>query len=224
MVISMENTASLKDLYQAARSSFSATLLSLKHGFPPTVLKESTEITLNDAGVRDKDRIIVSIHDDNNNNQNQNTATTATTKRTSSKRAAAKAATESFGHVIRAQDQLMRQQSNTNKKKAPAKRKRPATSASNANRNLAKLPGRRLQDGAAVGGTSNRSTKKSKSSNTFKNEEDVSVALMNALNKSGGGKVGQVLRGAMKSAIANRYEASRAVCKVAAVQSKQYTI
>jgi hypothetical protein len=57
--------------------------------------------------------------------------------------------------------------------------------------------------------------------------EDVSVALMGALNGNaggGGGKVGQVLRGAMRNAISNSYEASRAVVKVSSLASQNYTI
>jgi len=45
---------------------------------------------------------------------------------------------------------------------------------------------------------------------------------MNALDGGGGGKVGQVLRGAMRSAIARQYDATRAVTRVSAVQAGKY--
>lgn len=226
-IVSIDKNASLQQLYELARSSFS-TRVSLKHGFPPQSLQDSPTITLPQAGIQDKDRIIVNLVDKN--------ASKAPPIITRTQRAAAKAASDSFGEVIRAQDKLLMQESNDKS----SKRKQASTFNDNKNKkkksksltlsNFASLPaGRRLQDGSAAVASPpsrlKRSKKTSSGGSTLKNEEDVSVALMNALNGgNGGGKVGQVLRGAMKSAITNRYAASRAVSKVSAVQSKQYTI
>jgi hypothetical protein len=64
-----------------------------------------------------------------------------------------------------------------------------------------------------------------RSVNTIKTEGDVSEALMGALlHKKSGGKVGQVLRGAMRNAISNSYEASRALVKVSSVASRNFAI
>lgn len=221
-MISIQRDASLSLLYQEARSKFtSSTTVSLKHGFPPRVLEDSPDTTLKQAGLQNQDRILVVVTTENDGNNN--TTTIPAKKKRPSQRASAKAASESFGEVIRAQDMLMRGESGKKKSSsstagATNKRKRPAKH----NNRATKLSGRRLQDGATVGG----GTKKPrKPPNSLKNEQDVSMALLNALNGSGGGgKVGAILRAGMRNAISNSYEASRAVQKVAAIHSNQYNI
>ena len=59
----------------------------------------------------------------------------------------------------------------------------------------------------------------------FSNTEDVSFALLNALQGGGGGgNVGKVLRGAMRNAISRQYDSTRAVTRVSAVHAGKYDI
>jgi hypothetical protein len=244
-VISIAQDASIHDLYEMARHAFASSavhVVELKHGFPPRVMLQDSTVTLETLNVVDKDRIQVVLVE-------QPTNTTTTDKTTSSsssssapkrpQRTAAKAATDAFGDVIRAQDALLNEQSGSQK------RKRNTTTSSSSskpnltsyNNNRPRQPtiaghGRRLADGVVVGRAPSPPPprKKTRNKNVMKSTEDVSVALMGALNGNtgggggGGGKVGQVLRGAMRNAISNSYEASRAVVKVSCLASQNYTI
>jgi hypothetical protein len=281
-VISMDAHSSLNELYAVARSTFrypdSGDRIVLQHGFPPTALPpeddDATNRTLAHVGIQDQDRIAVVVvvgvgvtSPKTNDNHNNVVAPPPTTTRTRPlQRAAARAAADSFGDVIRAQDQLLQQQQQQQQQREHSKKRRALSAgrSSARTRKSSKLAaadhhggdagdtgdGRRLRDGkklvvttttSAASAANQKRTKKSSSSrNAFQNEEDVSMALLNALNHNNNNnktlsassssssnnnkKVGQVLRGAMKRAIANRYEASRAVSKVTAVQSNQYTI
>ena len=234
-IVSLPKDATVEDLYQVAQSAFENNHnIQLKHGFPPRILEcNSNNTTLESINVRHMDRIqvIVNVEEKQETNKTSSKKKKASSSEPPSRprqqRAAAKAATESFGDVIRAQDKLMKEQ-----QRAKAKRKRTTTMSSTTSTprkqpkqpNLARLPGgRRLADGAAVESPST-TRKPSKHDPKFKSEQDVSEALLTALNHGGGGKVGHVLRGAMRNAVTKSYEASRALVKVAAVQSRNYTI
>jgi hypothetical protein len=270
-VISMDAHSSLNELYAVARSTFrypDSDRIVLQHGFPPTALPPEDDDaaanrTLAHVGIQDQDRIAVvvvgvgGVTSPKTRDNHNNVVPPPPTRTRPLQRAAARAATDSFGDVIRAQDQLLQQQ----QQQREHSKKRRALSAGRSSartRKSSKLAaadhhggagdGRRLRDGkklvvtTTTASANQKRAKKSSSSrnNAFQNEEDVSMALLNALNHNNNNKtlsasssssssnnnkkVGQVLRGAMKRAIANRYEASRAVSKVTAVQSNQYTI
>ena len=156
------------------------------------------------------------------------TTTTASTKVSNqrSQRAAAKAATESFASSIRVQEEQ------TIQRRPTTKTKPKSTSTTRAFTTLP--PGRRLVDGDTImrkktniNTTNNNSRRKNQSSSapTFRQESDISTALLTALQSGGGrGKVGQVLRTVMSSALSSSYQATRAVVRIAAVQANQYTI
>jgi hypothetical protein len=121
-VISIAQDASIHDLYEMARHAFaSSAVVELKHGFPPRVMLQDSTVTLETLNVVDTDRIQVVLVE-------QPTNTTMTNEKTSSsssssaaapkrpQRAAAKAATDSFGDVIRAQDALLNEQSGSQKR------------------------------------------------------------------------------------------------------------
>lgn len=133
--------------------------------------------------------------------------------------------------------------SNTNKSASPGSSSSQKSSPIRSNARYfqhAELDvGRRLGDGAAIAEhTSTRvpsaaattrtgahSKRQETKGATWKSEEDVSTALMSALNQSGGGgKVGGILRKAMRNAVSQSYEASRAVVRVAAMTGKAYTM
>lgn len=159
-----------------------------------------------------------------------------------SQRAASKAATESFSEVIKAQNRLLKeqkQQSTASKRKrttdavgksttSSSPKKTISAASKEASRKLAKLPGRRLGDGEEVGPkpvSSSSRRRPASSGPKFNNTEDVSFALLNALEGGGGGgKVGQVLRGAMRNAVTRQYDTSRAVTRVSAVQAGKYEL
>jgi hypothetical protein len=253
-VISIAQDASVHDLYEMARQVFgfpAAVNMELKHGFPPRVLHESTETTLECSRVVDKDRIqVVVLLLVEQHTERETKKQTATSSSSSSdaperpQRAAAKAASDSFGDVIRAQDALQRSTAVSQKRKRhtaiTSNSSSSNSSSAQPNRSHAKststnrprqptTAGRRLADGAVVAAAAPppppRTTRTFHRNKSMKTEEDVSVALMGALlHKGAGGKVGQVLRGAMRNAISNSYEASRAVVKVSSVASHNYAI
>ncbi len=197
-------------------------------------------VMLADDKSRNVSAVIVKKKKGEKNAQGETESTSTIGRR--SQRAASKAATESFSEVIKAQNRLLKeqkQQSTATKRKRTtdtigtnATRSSPkkATSAASkeASRRLAKLPGRRLGDGEEVGPkpVSSSSRRRLASSRPkLHNAEDVSFALLNALEGGGaGGKVGQVLRGAMRNAVTRQYDTSRAVTRVSAVQAGKYEI
>ena len=216
-IVELNGNDSLRDLYACAQANFSSSSsLRLLHGIPPRPLDQSSTLTLHQAQVQHLDRIQVVLNDDNSTVKNDNTSEPSRPQR-----AAAKAASESFGDAIRAQESMMQQQrtnARTTSNKKTSKRKRntaaPKPTTTTAGR-------RRMADGATSARTAGGTRKKPTSN--IRTTDDVSMALLDALN-GGGSKVSQVLRGAMKHAISQTYQASRAVSKVAAVQAGNYTI
>lgn len=235
--ISAEDT--LEDLYSLASTSFGRPCTSLKTGFPPKPLERAASITTQSV-VPNNERVTVVLEEEDKKpsskkgggksaKKSQAKESTPAPSGRRPQRAAAKNATESFAEVIKAQDKILKEQNTKRKRSSTTTTRRSpekvaAAAAAAASRKLARLPGRRLQDGAAVGPAATAASKSRKSSAKFHNKEDVSFALMNALESGGGGKVGKVLRGAMRNAITRQYDASRAVTRVSAVQAGKYTI
>lgn len=231
-IISINPDDNVKDLYDIARKTFDQECIDLKSGFPPKSLEPSSVKI--QAILSNNDRIAVIINEEKRTGndrvknlpaqravQTSSASTTELSTGRRSKRAAAKAATEAFADVIHAQDKMMKEQQKPSRKRlnvSPSKRK-PSTS-----RKLAKLPGRRLRDGADMQSSDLQKVRKGKFPGTFRNRDDVSFALLNALENSGGGKVGQVLRSAMRNAVSRQYDASRAMTRVSAVQAGKYSI
>ena len=164
---------------------------------------------------------------------NDSTAsTTKTTKRT--QRAAAKVATESFPAVIQAQEEQTKQCRQSTKAKPIAKAKTKPKSKPTSTVSIKAFtslpPGRRLIDGDTIIKKKTYIHTKIRHNNqssapSFRQESDISTALLTALQSgNSGGKVGQVLRTVMTSALSSSYQATRAVVRIAAVQANQYTI
>ena len=161
------------------------------------------------------------------------------------KRASAKAATESFKDVIRAQDKMVRDEKKKGTTAAAKKAKPPTAAQSAARKNLAEarvasansrrlvaLPGgRRLNDDApppASPSPEKQSRSKKATSSIFSglnSEEDISFALISSIDSGSkrNGKVSKVLRGAMRKTVEKSYEASRAVVRSSAITSGKVT-
>jgi len=236
MIVEIGPEDTVKDLYRVAGQKFGEECTDLKSGFPPKSIKpildkvqsvlpnnDRVNATLKGSGVaKGKAR---NAKQSSDANVTLPTSQTTNSRVRKSQRAAAKAATDSFADVIRAQNKMMKEQQQKKRRRvgtAPPQRKPSSKTA--ASQKLAKLPGRRLGDGAQVGPPKLQEQRRAGGSNKFRNQEDVSYALLNSLENSGGGKVGQVLRGAMRNAITRQYDVSRAVTRVSAVQAGKYSI
>ena len=153
-------------------------------------------------------------------------------------RASAKAASDSFKDVIKAQDKMMKE---TNQKKkstnsakseptvaqiAARKKAAEARVAAANSRKLAALPGGRTltDDGpppAAPTSSPQRSRKNVKSLfSGLGSEDDISFALISSLD-GGNGKVSKVLRSSMRKTVEKSYETSKAVVRNTAITSQK---
>ena len=153
-------------------------------------------------------------------------------------RASAKAASDSFKGVIKAQDKMMKE---TNQKKkssnstkseptaaqiAARKKAAEARVAAANSRKLAALPGGRTltDDGpppAAASSSPQRSRKSAKSLfSGLGSEDDISFALISSLD-GGNGKVSKVLRSSMRKTVEKSYETSKAVVRNTAITSRK---
>lgn len=148
------------------------------------------------------------------------------------KRSAAQAASDSFKDVIREQDRILNAEKQSAKNKK-AKRGTAFGSSSTARAKPApkpkpvkftsKEPGRRLADGVIVAApTSKKRAAKSSSSPGTKQSkqkyEDMSVALLGALNDKG--TMGRILRKGMSNAVQSTYETTKAATRLAALESR----
>jgi hypothetical protein len=234
-IIEIQEGDSLEDLYRIGGETFGEDCIDLKSGFPPRSLENSSSIKVRSA-LPNNDRVTVTLEDAKKRASKKDAPEKAAVELAASnqrgrpKRAAAQAATDSFADLIKAQDKIMKEQAPKRKRPATTAKSSPQKKPSNAaaSRKMAKLPGRRLGDGAAVGPPQQQQPAAARRSShrgpKLGDKEDVSFALMNALDSGGGGKVGQVLRGAMRNAITRQYDASRAVTRVSAVQAGKFTI
>ena len=229
-IIEIGQDDSLQDLYTLAAETFGKECADLKSGFPPTSITNSAT-TLVRSVLPNNDRVTVILEGPKKKNIKKKAFEAETTTQEAlgstagrrSQRAAARAATDSFAHVIKAQDKLMKEQKTSTKRKKPSTTTSPQKkAAAAASRRMAQFPGRRLADGADVG-PPEKTERRRQGGPKLNDKDDVSFALLNAL-ESGGGKVGQVLRGAMRNAISRQYDLSRAVTRVSAVQAGKYTI
>lgn len=153
-------------------------------------------------------------------------------------RASAKAASDSFKDVIKAQDKMMKE---TNQKKkssnstkseptaaqiAARKKAADARVAAANSRKLAALPGGRtlIDDGPppeVASSSPQRSRKSAKSLfSGLGSEDDISFALISSLD-GGNGKVSKVLRSSMRKTVEKSYETSKAVVRNTAITSRK---
>jgi hypothetical protein len=225
-IVSLDQSSKLSDLYELAQTKFGCDVSALQHGFPPTALERSNDIILGDK-LKNQDRVNVVVKEKSNHGGKKAAAAAASGPAPArSKRAAAKQATESFKDVIKAQDAMMREQQSKTKKSG---KKRPTTSPGNSgnnNKRPARPPpgiGRRLADGDVVAG-SNGPARQSRGGPKISSKDDITNALIGALNSRSQSNVSKILRTAMKSRVSAAHDESLAVAKVAAVQSHRYEI
>jgi predicted flap endonuclease-1-like 5' DNA nuclease len=224
-IVELAPEASLESLYDKASLVFDAECVQLKSGFPPQSLERSSSQPVQSV-LHNNDRVTVVLAPPQETKKKRSLPSTAkpTEQITSRpKRAAAKAATDSFAQVIKAQDQLLKEQSATKRRRTPQSAS-PASTNHRSNhaaaRRLAQLPGRRLGDGVSVG-----PSRKSSNGPKCQSKDDISFALLNALQSdTTTTKVDQVLRHAMRNAVTRQYDASRAVTRVSAVQAGKYSL
>lgn len=233
-IVEIEPDHSIQALYDLAGTTFGRECIDLKSGFPPKSLDKSVPVR---SVLLMNDRVTAVLAEMKSKPVSSNKIKTPCEELVQSseptgrksQRAAAKLATESFKDVIQAHDKLLREQKNNSKRKRASASATtsppPKVSSSSVSRKLAKLPGRRLGDGVEIGPAQTRPSSRRTAGPKFQNTEDVSFALIHALESGGGGgKVGQVLRGAMRSAISRQYDVSRAVTRVSAVLAGKYSI
>ena len=222
LILSIPPNESMKDLYQRVENHFDAKVVSIQSCIPPRITFTRADDSVVRSIVARNDRVLVLLEKKDNTDTTTTTTTTNTTTTGRVQRATAKKATESFAEIIAAQEKSteMSNATHTKRKRTPPTTPIMARTTTHGSNTLARLPGRRLADGAAIAGRGKKKTTKTK----MNNEHDVSMALFTALNQGGGGKVGRVLRGAMKNAITCTYNATYALVRVAAVQANQYTI
>ena len=247
MRIPSPDTTSLQDVYQMAGAEFvTETIASLKVGFPPRVLEHDASTFVRQV-LSPQERITVefapapaaSKGKSKNKSTKPTKAATSTSTSTSNnvssrtgrpQRQAAKAAQEAMPDIIKAQDQLLKEQSTSNKAKrkaatitsksstSPSKKKKAPNFGSQVG------TGRRLADGAAVAAPKSRKRSGAASSSSSllqpQQSSDMGESLLNALNHPG--TMGQVLRKGMKHAVQASYETSRAFSRLAAIQAKSY--
>ena len=228
-IVEIEPDDSIQTLYDLAGETFGKVCVDLKSGFPPKSLDKS--VTVRSLLIMN-DRVTAILAETKSKPANhtrnpppeESVQSEPTGRR--SQRAAAKVATESFADVVKAQEKLLKAQTNNGKRKrtSTSATTSPSTASSSASRKLAKLPGRRLGDGVEIRPQQATPSSRRTTGPKFHNTEDVSFALIHALESGGGGKVGQVLRGAMRSAISRQYDVSRAVTRVSAVLAGKYSI
>ena len=252
-VVTLPASCTSKDLYDKAGEAFGAEVSALKYGFPPKKMDSDTAVTLSTV-VQNQERIQVELGSTSTNggtstkkkatqasskskkvsstSGNSSRATTASSTTTGGrpKRAAAKAATDSFADVIKAQDAIMAssQTKSQNKRKvgravnsasssSPSKKAKPKPAQISA----AAGDGRRLADGATVKNPRKRRAGQQQQQNPNASS-DMSEALLGALDNKG--KMGQVLRKGMKNAVLASYETSRAFSRLAAIQARTYVM
>jgi predicted flap endonuclease-1-like 5' DNA nuclease len=241
-VVNVNSESCVSSLFDLASEIYGRKCEDLKCGFPPKSMDPSIPIH---SILNKNDRVTVILEtpiDDENLNTSKKMKQIITKNNTleenpqlhqsrKSQRVAARAATESFSEVIRAQDKILKDQMKVNKRKRQNTKEKDSilsstsqkkSSLSSSSRNFAKLSsGRRLVDGEVE---LRPDSSMRRSGPKWKSTEDVSVALLNALESGGGGKVGRVLRGAMKSAVSQQYDLNRAVARVSAVLAGSYRI
>jgi hypothetical protein len=190
-------------------------------------------------------RVVVLSNTDNSNSNSKSTnkEPTKTKQQKRPKRAAAEAATRAFPAVIQAQDQLLSQDNTTTTKPTNKKRGRKASKQTKPKTKQVPKWGTGQALGVYISSSSNTGTtdttrptprrsaaaaltrRPRSNAKTLNSEEDVSTTLLGALNGGGGGgTVGGVLRRAMRNAVVQSYEQSRASVRVSAVQSGRYSI
>jgi hypothetical protein len=234
-IVKVNSDSRVASLFDLASEIYGRRCEDLKSGFPPKSMDPSTAIH---SVLNKNDRVTVilgtKIEDKNLNTSlvveptvtEHDTLKNPSIQSRKSQRAAARAASESFSEVIRAQDKLLRDQEKVNKRKRETSKVKASTSQNkgslSSSKNFAKLSsGRRLIDGEIE---LRPSSANRRSGPKWKSTEDVSVALLHALESGRGGNVGRVLRGAMKSAVSQQYDVSRAVARVSAVLAGRYHI
>lgn len=213
--------ASTHALYKLGADSFQDTISSLKYGFPPKLLPNKEDVTL-DGLLQNQERLQVEFDSktSNSNNKSIKMSDKGNIGRRP-KRAAAVAATQAMPDVIKAQEEQMKAMSSS----SPSKKRSRTLDSTNRKPppprfTAAAGDGRRLADGATV---VNPRRKKSKNIlERSKTSSDMSEALLGALNDRG--KMGVVLRKGMKNAVQASYETSRAFSRLAAIQAKSYQL
>lgn len=240
-IIQLSSTASIRDLYEVATIQLNAPISALKYGFPPKLADPNNTCPIHEI-LQNQERIQVELEDLTvqpiaSTSISTSTLTSTSSCRTSTKRAAAQRATEAMPAIIQAQEQLWKQQQQQEQQKSL---KRPRATTSSQTSSKSKKPsipslgtGRRLVDGATiVTSNTNRKTRTSTASrkrntiltetNKNKNNNDLSEALLGALNDSG--KMGQVLRKGMRNAVQASYETTKAFSRLGAIQGQSYSM
>ena len=244
-VLTLPSTCTTKDLYDKAGEAFGADISELKYGFPPKKLESDATVILTSM-VQNQERIQVEFGSSNNGStakaktvKSKKSSTSSSTSNCNNnngtkggrpKRAAAKAATEAFPDVIKAQDATIasQSQSQNKNKRRPLKNSASSSPAKNQKKSqptrtqisAAAGDGRRLADGATV--QNPRKRKAVQQQPTPSTSSDMSEALLGALDNKG--KMGQVLRKGMKNAVVASYEISRAFSRLAAIQARTFKV
>ncbi|KAG7360282.1 hypothetical protein IV203_035381 [Nitzschia inconspicua] len=252
-VVSVKASSTTKDLYERASTEFGGTVIeSIKGGFPPKRI-DADESTLLSSLLSNQERLQVefapgSTVSKSNGVKEQTSNKTEKRKNSQeqssnpnngrkSNRAASKAATESMPALIKAQEEYLKSQQQSNKSK---KRTRPTSSnviesprkqpskAKSVKISASAGAGRRLADGATVSNPSlsaasaagRRAAKATSRSTSDGSTGDLSEALLGALRDRG--QMGVVLRKGMKNAVLSSYETTRAYSRLAAIQVKSF--
>lgn len=244
-------------MYETVSEEFGVPVASLRGGFPPRPIpsEDSTPIS-NFVSNQERVQVEFAVTEQKSSKKNKgdkkkicspsksvtddpnNASSSSGTRR--SKRSASKAATEAMPAVIKAQEEYLKSNAPSGKKRARNTKNsdgisRMISSGNNQQRRSnqpksVKLSasagtGRRLADGATVANPSRTgrqaATRRRRGDvGSSGGSTDMSTALMGALNDKG--KMGTILRKGMKNAVLTSYETTRSFSRLAAIQARSY--